>query len=1528
MFVKYGGGKSGIKEYLEEGKMAGRELTRRELDARVILEGDLDICEHIINSRETDGEKYAHITLSFTEDEVKLNPDLLKQIVADYKQFALGDGAYTEDELYFYAEAHMPRTKTEVKWNVEKKCYETVPRQIHVHIVIPTANVLTNKRAAPFQRLDKRFGEADRTQDFTDAFQEDTNAKYGLTSPHDPAHAREGFGGKADIISRIKADEFAGRKLRNHDKLKMFRNEMLDRGIESEAAFKVMVTELGYEFAPKVAHGKDGDYLRVRPTGSDGQYIRLDDDQFRTAFLNKLMPQKLQAYADKTADEYQANKPAAALERARLREAWGDRARAEKYMSYCSKVHREYLAASPVDKKLLLSKLEAKHYGRADEFIGHAYFDKLLSDERNFEMDVEGRAEQIRFDLYSNAKLNSSYLRTSDQLAAAEVLGEAIIAKPETAIAALTFSQSSFNEAALQRYLLKNTANADQYDAAMRAVLANPELAVQNTDKGLLFSSRQIVSLEKRLVECTERMAGNMRQSREEINAALATEKKHGVVVTIINDVLLGVRALATATVLSNLGSIFGLKPISEMSSINGIPGIPQREIDAIANYVDAKGRGMNEGQKAAFRLLCSDRQLGVVNGAAGTGKSFILSKMNDAYKAQGFNVYGACLQGKTAQDLQHDSKIETRTIAKMLKELEKGKLVFNKKTVLVIDECGMVGSRDLEKLMAYIERAGARIRLVGDAYQLAAVEFGNAFTEISKRCEVAALTEIMRQEIKWMKKASEKFSRHDISGLKDYADHGKVSIEDTTKDAQISIVAKWAAHRADWPKQTCIVLAHTNAERTELNNMMRAELKRHGELQDETDVITAHGVMKIAVGERIMFTAPDTKMGVKNGTTGTIIGIDKDGFVSVKLDSEDKIAIFNKDGRGTKEGNEITHGYCVTVHKAQGATVDKCLVLANSSMSLENLYVAMTRHRHDVEIVASAEDFAISEQLGIGKLVDYGEANYKNDPNEKISYFATITDTAGNEQTLWGVDIKRALADSQLQIGEPIKLECLGITEVTVTRDVKDKDGAVIGTEEILTHRNTWEAKTPTTEADNTSATIDVMLKKLDRAGVKAFTAEGENDAWQKTDRPSDSVVGQLLAEINAEKAISDAAQSAKHQEIIENLDPKRVLDYVSKTYGAELDKYAIVQADNGTNLIQYEDKKYNVSSFLTKHMHLSYKDQAQPILKQCYTEQLQNVYSMSRYEAGQGINQQFANEFTDHIKERAYILKVEKEKLEEEKRTAKTEIDKSALTPDEKKMAHKELGDRIAAAKADIKIESGKPTATIYKDFLAERAPASETHLKELWHVATTSEDRERIAAIEASRAIEQTQTRVYIEKGMQEAAQRIQKAADQAAIAEAHRKEVETNEAARAAIQKAELEKAAAVDAEKAAVLYRSSPEGQLADIDKLIAEHQASTTKDKNKPVIDADKTSNKVIDGTSVGYNDTYIAVRDGKNITKHRIEDLQIEYEGKAKGNDRFAPGNSFEIQYRKDGTVTASIIEERKELQQKRGREHEYGLF
>lgn len=189
---------------------------------------------------------------------------------------------------------------------------------------------------------------------------------------------------------------------------------------------------------------------------------------------------------------------------------------------------------------------------------------------------------------------------------------------------------------------------------------------------------------------------------------------------------------------------------------------------------------------------------------------------------------------------------------------------------------------------------------------------------------------------------------------------------------------------------------------------------------------------------------------------------------------------------------------------------------------------------------------------------------------------------------------------------------------------------------------------------------------------------------------------------------------------------------------------------------------------------------------------------------------------------------------------------------------------------------------------------------------------------AAPKLSADLEQVRSRV--DQSIADATLRAQKA-ETVAIA-AHRAE----EAAQVAVIDAQK----IFEAEKAAAIGIASPAGQLADIYKIIADHQQGNIKDRNKLVLLADKENNTAIYGTSIGSNDTYLAGRDGKNITIHRIADLlEIAYDGKATDADRFASGNSIEIQYRKDGHITAKVIEKRKELQIPNNQiEHGRGLY
>lgn len=132
---------------------------------------------------------------------------MLRAISADFKAFALG--AYDPDEINFYAEAHIPKTETEEKWNAVTKQYETVARKPHIHFVIPKVNLVTGGRASPFELVMAKYATKDSTLDFVDAFKEHINTKYGLASPLD--NRRRDFTGDSEILSRVKGDDFTGR---------------------------------------------------------------------------------------------------------------------------------------------------------------------------------------------------------------------------------------------------------------------------------------------------------------------------------------------------------------------------------------------------------------------------------------------------------------------------------------------------------------------------------------------------------------------------------------------------------------------------------------------------------------------------------------------------------------------------------------------------------------------------------------------------------------------------------------------------------------------------------------------------------------------------------------------------------------------------------------------------------------------------------------------------------------------------------------------------------------------------------------------------------------------------------------------------------------------------------------------------------------------------------------------------------------------------------------------------------------------
>jgi Large polyvalent protein-associated domain 7 len=344
MLIRVRGHHDGIKEYLEKGQKQDREFERDEMDERVILAGDLDLTNEIIQSMDTAAERYLTITLSFKEDEV--SRQTLDAITRDFEAFTFS--AYRKDEYAFYAEAHVPRLKS----YADRKSGEPIERKVHIHFVVPAVNLLSGRRLEP-------FGKVDQQTRFLEAFQEHANAKYGLASPKD--NRRVAFTDASEMISRYKGDAFAGA---NRDLKASILEAMLARNITRHDDFKALLAEYGGTRTRNA--GRDVEYENVKPHDAakgvnlkeyvfSREFIELDADAKRAALASGIHSEYIEPGVPRETSVAYLNL---------LNEWHAVRAREIKHLNSGSSFYETYRNASPDEQRRLLAHREARFYQR------------------------------------------------------------------------------------------------------------------------------------------------------------------------------------------------------------------------------------------------------------------------------------------------------------------------------------------------------------------------------------------------------------------------------------------------------------------------------------------------------------------------------------------------------------------------------------------------------------------------------------------------------------------------------------------------------------------------------------------------------------------------------------------------------------------------------------------------------------------------------------------------------------------------------------------------------------------------------------------------------------------------------------------------------------------------------------------------------------------------------------------------------------------------------------------------------------
>jgi Ti-type conjugative transfer relaxase TraA len=387
----------------------------------------------------------------------------------------------------------------------------------------------------------------------------------------------------------------------------------------------------------------------------------------------------------------------------------------------------------------------------------------------------------------------------------------------------------------------------------------------------------------------------------------------------------------------------------------------------AVARTIDRKAPHLSAEQREAVFHATADNDLAQIVGRAGAGKTTVARTIADAYREQGYEVQGAALAGKAAEGLEKEAGIPSRTLASLERAWAEGRDGLDRRTVLVIDEAGMIDTRQLSRVLQEAAQARAKVVLLGDPDQLKAIGAGDAYRGLLERYPSARLETVRRQAEPWQRTASEHLAEGRVTlALDAYDAAGRLHWQETKGEARADLVARYLADRRESPEASQLIVAYRNDDARRLNEAVRTERRAAGEIGPGVTV----GGAEYAPGDRIAFLKNDHQgrevadldpgaksAGVKNGTLGTVEQVEARRFVA-RLDDGRRVA-FDPERYGA-----IAHGYAVTLHKSQGATVDRVYTLADPYMDRNATYVALTRHREAVHLYADRETFGDREGL------------------------------------------------------------------------------------------------------------------------------------------------------------------------------------------------------------------------------------------------------------------------------------------------------------------------------------------------------------------------------------------------------------------------------------------------------------------------------------------------------------------------------------------------------------------------------------
>jgi conjugative relaxase-like TrwC/TraI family protein len=507
--------------------------------------------------------------------------------------------------------------------------------------------------------------------------------------------------------------------------------------------------------------------------------------------------------------------------------------------------------------------------------------------------------------------------------------------------------------------LLPNGAPAHEVESAADAFLASESVViVAEIAKGTRYTTTRIWELERQALEVAERMAREVRGEAGELVAA---------------------RVIAARPT---------LKP-------------DQREM--------------------VHRLLAGREGIVVVVGEASTGKSFATVAAAEGWAQAGFELRAAAPTWRAANVLRGDG-LEATTVAGLLRDLDRGEVDLSSRSVLLVDEAGMVSSEHLARLIGHADEAGAKLVLVGDPEQLGPIEAGGLFSAIAERTEPVHLHEVIRHNHELDRDAAKLIREgQGREALSLYRSAERVTVVESAEERRVAMVEDW--WRSYSQGEDALMVAKRNVEVERLNATARELVRAEGRLGSEEIEV---GAAAFAAGDEVITRVNDRAAGIYNrerwevaqvdAERGRIVldGIDQARRVEVGPDYLSRTTL-------SGEAPALQHAYAVTTYCAQGTTVDRAYVMADPSMDKQEFYVATSRTREQTYLYATPEIQA--------ERSEYAPAGPERDPIAHVGEAAERdrAQTAAHDEALRAELAKLPTAEvaaRRSELGTPARFE------------------------------------------------------------------------------------------------------------------------------------------------------------------------------------------------------------------------------------------------------------------------------------------------------------------------------------------------------------------------------------------------------------------------------------------------------------------------------------------------------------------------